>query len=119
VTHPPELTISLHAADPRAIRLTVSGELDYTSAPRLRAALDEVPLAPGSGLIIDLSGLTFCDSSGISVLVAAHHLANAAGSTLALAAVPPAVLKVFEITGLHHIFSIYPDPEDAHHTLTR
>lgn len=73
VTHPTELTISLHAADPRATRLTVSGELDYTSAPRLRAALDEVHLAPGTGLIIDLSGLIFCDSSGISVLVAAHH----------------------------------------------
>ena len=51
--------------------ITVSGELDYHTGPQLRAYLDDAPCE--SGLVLDLSGITYCDSTGVSVLVHAYR----------------------------------------------
>ena len=104
------VTLHPHPAGPRL--MSVSGELDYHTAPRLRAGLDEVPLETGASLIIDLSGLTYCDSTGISILVGAYHRAKAAGAVLALAGVNPDISRVFRVIGLDQVFVSY-DTVDA------
>ncbi|MFE1782276.1 STAS domain-containing protein [Streptomyces sp. NPDC059506] len=109
----PELTVAVHRERGNAVRVTVAGDLDYNTAPELRRALDDVPFTPGVHVVLDLSALTFCDSSGITVLVAAHRLATDAGGSVSLAAVPPAVARIFGITGLDQVFTLHPTVEDA------
>jgi anti-sigma B factor antagonist len=66
--------------------LTVSGEIDIASGPRLRAALDEVIDVPGStaptGVVLDLTGVSFLSSAGLAVLVDAHEHAMQRGIAL-------------------------------------
>ena len=86
----------------------LSGELDLASAPGLREELLGL-LRPGaSRLVLDLSRVTFCDASGLAVLVGASHRARVLGGFLRLAAVSPPTDRVLHITGLHRHLSIYP-----------
>jgi anti-anti-sigma factor len=86
----------------------LSGDLDLASAPGLREQLLGL-LRPGaSRLVLDLSKVTFCDASGLAVLVGASHRARVLGGFLRLAAVSPPADRVLHITGLHRHLSIYP-----------
>ena len=104
------VTLRPHPAGP--CLLAAAGELDYHTAGRLRTALDELPLGEATALIIDLSGLTYCDSTGVSVLVTAYHRARAAATPLALAGMNPDITRVFRVIGLDRVFSSY-DSVDA------
>jgi anti-sigma B factor antagonist len=93
--------------------VTAAGELDVATAPRLRAAIGALTLDRGRLLVLDLAGVTFCDSSGISTLIAARNLAEAAGAALALAAVPARLSRTFALIGLGDFFPTYPSAEEA------
>jgi len=93
--------------------VTVEGELDVATAPRLRAGIDTLVLRSGQRLVVDLAGVTFCDSSGISTLIAARNVAEAAGAGIALAAVPGRLRRTFGLIGLADFFPTYPSAEDA------
>ncbi|MEU3840197.1 STAS domain-containing protein [Streptomyces sp. NPDC028635] len=93
--------------------LAVRGELDYANAGELRELVAALALRPGQRLVLDLTGLEFCDSSGITALIAARHHAQAARADVALAAVPAHTLRVLKIVGLDQIFAIHPDRETA------
>ncbi|MFE8949350.1 STAS domain-containing protein [Streptomyces sp. NPDC007856] len=93
--------------------LEITGELDYLTAPELRAAFAALALRPGQRLVLDLAGMEFCDSSGITALIAARHHAHAAQADIALAAVPPPTLRVLRIVGLDQIFTLHPDSDTA------
>ncbi|WEH13672.1 STAS domain-containing protein [Streptomyces sp. VNUA24] len=93
--------------------LEIGGELDHTSAPELRALLTTLTLQSGRRLVLDLSAMEFCDSSGITALLAARSDALAAGADIALAAVPPHTLRVLRIVGLDQIFPIHPGVDSA------
>ena len=76
----------------------VHGDIDAHTAPQLAAAL--VPL-PGTGdVVVDLSSVTFMDSSGIRVIVEAHRAAVAAGRRLVLNRPSPSVTRIIELSGL-------------------
>lgn len=65
--------------------LTVSGEIDLDSVPRLRAVLDEVLDDPGTGpavIVLDLTAVTFLGSAGLAVLVDAHDRSAQRGAAL-------------------------------------
>ena len=86
----------------------LSGDLDLASAPGLREQLLGL-LRPGtSRLVLDLSRVSFCDASGLAVLVGASHRARMLGGFLRLAAVSPATGRVLQLTGLDRHLSIYP-----------
>ncbi|MEU9307625.1 STAS domain-containing protein [Streptomyces sp. NPDC048256] len=93
--------------------LEIIGELDHTNATELPDLLTTIPLQPGQRLVLDLAGLEFCDSSGISALIAAHNLAHASRADIALAAVPAHTLRVLRIVGLDQIFPLLPDSDAA------
>ncbi|MCD0483688.1 STAS domain-containing protein [Streptacidiphilus sp. ASG 303] len=107
------LAVTVGAAPGGPSLVTVAGDLDHHTAPRLQAALAEVVLAPGAGLVLDLSGLTYCDSIGITVLVGAHQRARAAGAALALAGLDPDISRVFHVVGLDQILSFHGSVEEA------
>ncbi|MFD8306929.1 STAS domain-containing protein [Streptomyces sp. NPDC059690] len=91
----------------------ITGALDYTTAPELREQLTTLTLRPGQRLVLDLAGMDFCDSSGITALISAHHHTQAAQADLALAAAPPSTLRVLRMVGLDQIIPLYPDTETA------
>ncbi|MFE1260768.1 STAS domain-containing protein [Streptomyces albogriseolus] len=92
--------------------LEVAGELDHHTAPLLTEAVNEAPFGP-YGVVLDLSGLTFCDSSGITVFVTAHRRSRDKGSQLSLAGVAPAQMRVLRMVGLDEVFTIHSGVEDA------
>ncbi|MFJ3231238.1 STAS domain-containing protein [Streptomyces sp. NPDC086787] len=93
--------------------IELAGELDHHSAAEVREALPGLALRAGQQLVLDLGGLTFCDSSGITVLIAARNHALAAAASIALASVPHRVSRVFRIVGLDQVFPSYPTVQEA------
>jgi anti-sigma B factor antagonist len=93
--------------------IEVSGELDHHTAPRIRELLPRLPIEEGQQLVLDLGGLTFCDSSGITVLIAARNHALSTRATIALAAVPDQVRRIFTVIGLQEVFPLYPSAQAA------
>lgn len=85
--------------------LSVTGELDFGTTPRFLEVTEPVA-ARGEALVLDLSGLTFCDSSALSALVRLHKVSRAAGGTLCLAALQPQVKAAITMTSLHLILSL-------------
>lgn len=92
----------------------VVGEVDLATAPGLRDRLAEVP-AGARKVVVDLSAVTFLDSSGLSVLVATWKRFCGAGpdSCLRLVVTRPAIQRVLEVTGLAHVFVVFPTVEQA------
>ncbi|MER7495643.1 STAS domain-containing protein [Streptomyces pharetrae] len=99
--------------------LEITGDLDYASATRLRVLLPALVLGPGGRLVLDLAGMTYCDSSGITALIAARRQALDAGAGFALAAVPDHTLRVLRTVGLDQVFAPHPDSESGEPGLTR
>ncbi|MFC7992522.1 STAS domain-containing protein [Streptomyces pilosus] len=93
--------------------LELSGDLDYTTVGELRALITALTLQPGQRLVLDLAGLEFCDSSGITAMITAHNHVHAAHADIALAAVPDHILRVLRMVGLDQIFPLHPDSNAA------
>lgn len=91
----------------------LAGELDISSAPALREQLIGL-LRPGSSqLVIDLSKVSFCDASGLAVLVGTARRARLLDGFLRLAAVSPLVGEVLQISGLHRNLAVFPTAQAA------
>ncbi|WP_309060109.1 STAS domain-containing protein [Streptomyces sp.] len=94
---------------PAGLALEVVGDLDYTNAQRLRHAAQEAAPPPGRSLVVDLRELGFCDSSGITALIAVRNHAVAAGSEMVLVAVPANMRRLLRMTGLDQVLDIRDD----------
>jgi anti-anti-sigma factor len=87
--------------DGDGLRITLEGELDLATAPAAAAALREDANGDApSRRVLDLSGLTFMDSSGLRTILSANGAARREGWTLAIVPGPPAVQRVFDICGV-------------------
>lgn len=84
--------------------LVVTGELDMSSEDELLAHARRL-LAGGTDVDVDLSGVTFVDSSGLGALVRLHKLVTGAGRELHLSRVPRPVARILELTGLTDLFA--------------
>ncbi|GAA3005266.1 STAS domain-containing protein [Actinokineospora diospyrosa] len=84
--------------------LALSGDLDYATAPELTAMVAALDLGQGAVLTLDLGRLVFCDSSGLSALLAAYRRALSVGGRLSVSAIDPNVARMLAITGLEHLF---------------
>ncbi|MEU0759356.1 STAS domain-containing protein [Streptomyces microflavus] len=93
--------------------ITVTGELDHHSAPQVHDTLARLALQAGQQLLIDLGHLTFCDSTGLTVLIAARNQTLAAHAGIALVAVPDHLRRILEIVGLDQVFPAYPTLPEA------
>jgi anti-anti-sigma factor len=90
---------------PTPAGLRVDGELDLATARVLAAHLDPLPGGAGD-VVVDVSGIRFVDSTGLSVLVQAHHTARSAGRRLVLAAPSARVRRLLEITALDDVLTV-------------
>lgn len=94
-----QLTIE-RTVDGNRLVLSLAGELDLATVPALKAVLKDAQSDGLSHLAIDLSGVQFMDSAGITVLAAAQRAADENQHTLSLRRGPAQVQRVLEITGL-------------------
>jgi anti-sigma B factor antagonist len=90
--------------------MSVAGEIDLYTAPRLHGELATALAGAGPAMIVvDMSRVEFCDSTGMNVLLAAHRRAREGGGDLQLAGPRPAVRKVLQLTGLETVFTVLDD----------
>lgn len=95
--------------------LTVAGEIDHDTAPPLQRALDLSHLGTPPRVVVDMRQVTFMDSAGINLLVAAHQATTQAGGWLRLASAQDSVLRTLHIVELDTIINCYPTLRDALH----
>jgi anti-anti-sigma factor len=99
------LTI-IASSTPAALVLEVAGDLDHTNARQLSRAAREATLPAGRLLAVDLGRLSFCDSSGITALLAVRNHVVSAGAEVVLVAVPATMRRLLHMTGLDQVFDI-------------
>ncbi|MEV4178881.1 STAS domain-containing protein [Nonomuraea sp. NPDC049709] len=93
--------------------ITIAGQVDTTSSARLEDYIDEQRRRLDEHVIVDMSRLSFLDSSGLAVLLAAAALANAHGVGLHLAALQSMPARLLEITGALRAVTVYDHVEQA------
>ena len=112
-SQPDELRIDL--ADVNRGRLVrVAGEVDLHSSPQLRTLLLQVLEQEPELLILDLSAVSYMDSSGVGTMVELKRLAERQGGQVVLAGLQPRVRGVFEITQLDKFFAIVDNVDEAY-----
>jgi anti-sigma B factor antagonist len=84
--------------------VSVTGELDIATAEQAYSYISEVIDGRPAPVTVDLSGVTFCDASGLGVLARISRHARQAGRQLKLASARPSLLKIMRITGLDRAF---------------
>ena len=96
-----------------AVVVAVRGNLDMDSAPLLTAHLEEALARPEPRVVVDLSGVDFCDSIGLSGFVLGWNRARAAGGWLRLAAPGEFLERLLDTVGLAGRLGVYPTVADA------
>jgi anti-anti-sigma factor len=91
----------------KATVVRLRGDLDLATSPRLQHAI-EADLVQDL-VILDLAALSFCDSSGLRVLLDMHRRARGGTAGLRLAGPTPEVDRVLELSGTRDYFDVYPD----------
>jgi anti-sigma B factor antagonist len=102
--------------------LSVRGELDLDTAPKLKRELESLDASEVTGLLVDLSQCDFIDSTGVALLVKAWKrldiVAAAGGRGRVVLCSPTAqVQRVLEITGLESSISVHPSRDAAENEL--
>ncbi|WP_327369172.1 STAS domain-containing protein [Streptomyces sp. NBC_01217] len=95
--------------------LRIRGELDLMTSPAVRQSVHDAVAVGRHDVVLDLSEVLFCDSSGVGVLVAARRLMRSCGGRLRL--ILPArgaeegshVNRVLAALGVRRLFDVYPD----------
>jgi anti-sigma B factor antagonist len=88
------------------VQIDVGGELDLASRDVLRTALDGALEAGLGDVEVELSELTFCDSTGLCLLLAAQRRLQAAGRTLRLVNPAPGMLRLLELSATRDLFEL-------------
>jgi anti-sigma B factor antagonist len=86
-----------------------SGDVDMETAPSLRECLASL----AGNVVVDLSEVTFLDSTAMSVLIAEHKSRVASGYSLVITGSSPMALRVFELTGIDHVLNLNGDSPAA------
>ena len=89
-----------------------NGEIDLESSPAARKTLLKC-FDNAANVVVDLSGVTYIDSSGVASLVEALQAAKKNGSQLTLAAVSEPTRRVLELARLDKVFTIYSSVDEA------
>lgn len=93
--------------------VVVAGELDHDNQEPLREALAEALALGAERTVVDCAGMTFCDSTGLNILLQGRLDAREAGSTVELAALRPVVARMFDITGAKTVFTVHTELPDT------
>ena len=103
----PEFEIVRHELDEQTCMISVTGDLDLSSAPQLKWTLVDSLEDGHDRMILELSPATFMDSTALGVLIGVNR-SLAAGARLAIVCSRSNVLNVFELSGMDGAFAIFP-----------
>jgi anti-anti-sigma factor len=101
----PELSIAVQRG-PDEVIFRLTGEIDVLTVMDLSNMVNETLTEPPARIVLDMAGVTFCDSQGLGTLVVLSRKAQHAGSVLALQNVGDFLLRVLDITGLRNALMI-------------
>jgi anti-sigma B factor antagonist len=107
-----DLTLATQEVDGTTI-VSVGGEIDVYTAPKLRDKITELVAAGAHDLVVDLEAVEFLDSTGLGVLVGGLKKVRAHDGSLQLVCTQDRLLKIFRITGLAKVFDIHDSAEAA------
>jgi anti-sigma B factor antagonist len=93
--------------------ISLSGEVDLYTAPEFKQQLLEVVGQGGREVVVDFTNTTFIDSTTLGVLVGGVKRLRTSGGRLALVCADRNITKIFEITGLDRVFTIYSTRVEA------
>lgn len=88
-----------------AVHVALAGEIDLVAGPEIRDRVGRLLAGEATEVVVDLSRVTFLDSSGIGVLVACWRLANAGGKTFRAVNAHGNAAQVLEMTGVGDVLS--------------
>jgi anti-sigma B factor antagonist len=95
------VTVTVKPVQQDAVRVSVAGEVDMSSAPKLRAALaGAIGSWPRRRLEVSLAGVRFFDAAGVHALLDARRRAATDGRDLVVVAAQPMVCQILELTGV-------------------
>ncbi len=87
--------------------VAVEGEIDAETSPQLRERFDELLAEGEQSYVIDMAGVEFIDSSGLSAFVTLFKRVRIGEGDVRLCGLRPEVLKIFELTRLNRVFDIF------------
>jgi anti-anti-sigma factor len=93
--------------------LGLYGEIDYQTVDALTQAMPLADTGAVQRIVVDMSQVTFMDSSGVNALIIAHQAATAGKGWLRLAGVHGAVLRTLQLVGIDSVITCHPTVEDA------
>ena len=101
--------------DDRVMRGFIEGEIDTFTAPILREELDSIPLGEGITVELNLSKVTYMDSTGLGIFVAFYKKATREKATFKLVGLTSRLVRLFKITGLKDLM-ILEEAEKVEYT---
>jgi len=107
-----DLTVDVQHREGYAV-VVVAGEVDMHTAPTLRERLVETVGEGHDGIVVDLEGVEFFDSTGLGVLIGAAERVEGQGGSFQVVCATPAVLRVFTVTGLIDRLHVHGSLEEA------
>jgi anti-sigma B factor antagonist len=93
--------------------IALTGEVDLYTAPEFKQQLLDVIGKGGKSVVVDFTNTTFIDSTTLGVLVGGVKRLRTNEGQLSLVCNDRNITKIFEITGLDRVFTIYPTREEA------
>ncbi|MFF0190814.1 STAS domain-containing protein [Streptomyces sp. NPDC005244] len=114
-TDQPALTVTSQDTEPHARVLSVTGDIDLHQLGPLEHALAEAlrKSPPLRLLVLDLTAVGFCDSSGLNVLLKARQETEAHDIQLRLVSPGMVIRRLLQVTGTAAFFSLYDDLAQA------
>lgn len=97
----------------RWLALELAGEFDLWAAPAFREAVESAHRDDMAGLVVDVSEVSFMDSSGLGALLGCYRRMQAEGRGFALAAPSHRLREVLGLSGLDRTIEVFPSVDDA------
>jgi anti-anti-sigma factor len=92
---------------PSATVVAVAGDIDLSTITYFSEALEGGVRRAKTDVVVDMEGVTFIDAVGLGALIRTHRLVSSQeGRRMIVCNVPPPTRRLFELTGLNHVFQI-------------
>jgi anti-sigma B factor antagonist len=107
------ISVETRRVDDGIAVVTVGGEVDVYTAPRLKQALLDLTDDGTRALVVDLNGVEYLDSTGLGVLIGGLKRARERGETFRVVCATPRIRRIFDITDLAPVFDLDATEADA------
>jgi stage II sporulation protein AA (anti-sigma F factor antagonist) len=109
-----------HEVLDNTLLVSVAGELDLETAPRLRVLVDsELAQSGARNLLLDLAGVSFLDSSGLGAILGRYRTVAAAGGRMGIAGARTGIKRVLRLSGVAQIVSLFNSRETGLRSMSR